>query len=97
MNGQLSVVMGREENDKPRTVKIVPLEWTSLELRFLVKGTIIRGQFRATGTQEWREVGECDLPAPMGGRPKISLQFYQGAADVERWAKIKRFRILRQE
>src|SRR5437879_2322659 len=65
VDGKLSIVMGREENDKTRTVAIIPLESTSVRLRFFVKGNRIRGQFRTPDAKEWRDVGECDLPAPV--------------------------------
>jgi regulation of enolase protein 1 (concanavalin A-like superfamily) len=85
VDGKLSVVMGREENDKTKTISITPLDSTSVELRLLVKGKRIRGQFK-TPKADWREVGECDLP--IKGQPQVSLQFYQGPADVEHWARV---------
>jgi len=93
VDGQLSVVMGREEKDKTRTVSITPLDSNSVQLRILVKGRRIRGQFRTAEAKDWRDVGECDLPAPENGTAQISLQFYQGLAEVEHWARITAFRI----
>lgn len=95
VDGQLSIVMGREENDRTRTIRIVPLEAFAVELRFLVKDTAIQGQFRPVGSGQWQEVGQTDMPAPVGGRPHISLQVYQGPADAEHWARISQFRIQR--
>jgi regulation of enolase protein 1 (concanavalin A-like superfamily) len=93
VDGKLSIVMGREENDRTRTVKIVPLDALRVQLRFLVKGSSIRGQFRPAGLDQWQEVGECDLPAPANGKPRVSLQFYQGLADAEHWARVSEFRV----
>jgi len=45
VDGKLSIVMGREENDRTRTVKIVPIDAFSVQLRLLLKGNSIRGQF----------------------------------------------------
>src|SRR5512136_1465332 len=59
VDGKLSVVMGREEGDKTRTVTIVPIASTSVRLRFFVKGSQIRGQFRSMKEPDWRDVGEC--------------------------------------
>jgi regulation of enolase protein 1 (concanavalin A-like superfamily) len=95
VDGKLSIVMGREENDRTRTVKIVPLDAFSVQLRLLVKGNSIRGQFRAAGSDNWQAVGECDLPAPQDAKPKISLQFYQGPSDAEHWARVTDFRVRR--
>ena len=95
VDGKLSIVMGREENDKTRTIAIIPLESFSVRLRLAVKGNRIHGQFRTQGADEWREAGECDLPAPRDAKAKISLQFYQGPANIEHWARVTEFRIRR--
>ena len=97
VDGKLSVVMGREENDKTRTVAIVPLESTSVRLRFFAKEDRIHGQFSIPGAKEWRDVGECDLPAAAKGTARISLQFYQGAEKVEHWARVTEFKIERSQ
>ena len=88
VDGKLSIVMGREENDRTRTIAIIPIDSDELELRLQVKGARIRGQFKAP-KGEWREAGECDLP--VNGSPKVSLQFYQGPATEEHWARITSF------
>ncbi|MBI2431682.1 MAG: DUF1349 domain-containing protein [Candidatus Hydrogenedentes bacterium] len=88
---QLSLVMGREEADKTRTLAIIPLESTSVYLRLIVKGNHIRGQFRVPESEEWRDAGECESPAK--GEAKLSLQAYQGPPDAEHWARITEFRV----
>jgi regulation of enolase protein 1 (concanavalin A-like superfamily) len=91
VDGKLSVVMGREENDKTRTINIIPITSPPVQLRLTVMGDRIRGQFRAGGAEDWREAGECDLP--VHGAPKVSLQFYQGLPNVEHWARLRDFRV----
>jgi len=93
VDGKISIVMGREEADKTRTIAILPLTSFSVRLRFLVTGDRIRGQFRTPDSDTWREVGECDLPTH--GTPKISLQCYQGPADAEHWARFTEFSLRR--
>lgn len=95
VDGKLSVVMGREESDRTQTVKILPLDATTVTLRFLVKGNRIRGQFRTKESEKWQEAGECDMPAPENTQPKISLQFYQGPANAAHWARVSEFRVRR--
>jgi len=95
VDGKLSVVMGREENDKTRTVSITPLDSTSVSLRIVAKQNRIRGQFSTPQSSEWREVGDCDMPVPSGVQPQICLQFYQGPPKEEHWAKATDFRILK--
>jgi regulation of enolase protein 1 (concanavalin A-like superfamily) len=97
VDGKLSVVMGREEKDKTRTIAIVPLESTSVRLRMIVKGHQIRGEFKTPGANEWHTVGECDAPVLGKVEARISLQFYQGPSEVEHWARVTDFRILKHQ
>ncbi len=97
VDGKLSIVMGREENDKCRTIAIIPAQSTRLHVRLLSKGNQIRGQFRLPDAKDWREVGECSLPAPKDGVARLSLQFYQGPSEAEHWARVGEFRVLRWE
>jgi regulation of enolase protein 1 (concanavalin A-like superfamily) len=97
VDGKLSVVMGREENDKTRTVAIIPLNSASVQLRMIVKGPRIRGEFKTAGSDDWHQVGECEAPAVPNIKAKISLQFYQGLAEVEHWARVSGFRILKRQ
>jgi len=91
VDGRLSMVMGREERDQCRTIAIHPIEGDELEVRFVVNGRGIRGEYRAVGEPEWKLGGETDLPA--NGRANVSLQCYQGPADVEHWARLWDFRV----
>ena len=93
VDGKLSIVMGREEQDKTRTIAIIPLDSFSVRLCLSVKAARIRGRFRAPDSDQWRAAGECDLPIPPDGQARISLQFYQAPADVEHWARVTDFRI----
>ncbi|MBM3837632.1 MAG: DUF1349 domain-containing protein [Verrucomicrobia bacterium] len=93
VDGRLSIVMGREEGDRTRTIAIIPQLSPVVRLKFLVSGGRIRGQFRTTDAEAWRTAGECDLPAR--GPAKISLQCYQGPAGVEHWARLTDFRVVR--
>lgn len=93
VDGKLSIVMGREEADKTRTIAIIPLKSFSVRLRFLVTGNRIHGEFRTPDSENWQKAGECDLP--VHGNPNVSLQFYQGPADAEHWARVTEFRIRR--
>ena len=93
VDGKLSIVMGREEGDRTRTIAIIPLDSFVVDVRFRVEGNQIRGAFRTPTMSEWKEAGTCDVPAK--GAPKVSLQVYQGTTKVERWAKIRAF-VVRQ-
>lgn len=93
VDGKLSVVMGREEADRTRTIAIIPIDSLDVQVRFLISGNRIRGQYRASDTGTWQEAGTCDLPVK--GAPKVSLQCYQGPRNEERWAILSDFRITR--
>ena len=96
VRGELCVVMGREENDKTKTVKIVKEATTKVDLRLVVHGNTIEGYYRLDGQKGWIKAGECELPA--AENPKISIHAYNGPGNVERWAKVsnlfvKRFKV----
>lgn len=91
VNGALCLVMGREEMDKTMTLAKIPIESLSLELRLVASGNTIRGQYRPTGTMEWKDAAECELPK--NGEPKVSLQAYQGPKDAVHWARFSALRI----
>jgi len=92
VDGQLSIVMGREENDRTRTVKIIPLDSAVVELRLRADGSQVEGSFRTPSMKDWQVAGKCDLPVKDGG-PKVSLQVYQGSTKFERWAHLRHLRI----
>lgn len=93
VDGQPSIVMGREENDRARTIAIIPIQAAKVQLRLDVREDHLEGFFRPNAEGEWRKTGECDLPAK--GAPKIAIQCYQGPAEAEHWAKIDSFQIVK--
>jgi regulation of enolase protein 1 (concanavalin A-like superfamily) len=86
VDGVNSIVMGREERDRTRTIAIIPIDAQAIDLRLIADDKNIRGSFRPAGSTEWREAGKCDLP--VHGAPKLAIQCYQGPAKVEHWARI---------
>jgi regulation of enolase protein 1 (concanavalin A-like superfamily) len=86
VDGKRSIVMGREERDRTRTMAIIPIDATRIELRQIIDENSVRGSFRPAGSSEWREAGHCTLPAK--GPPKLSIECYQGPAAAEHWARI---------
>lgn len=91
VDGKLSIVMGREEKDRARTIAIIPLDKNRVELKLRIDGQQLAGFYKPEGTGEWRKAGECDLPGQ--GRPRIAIQTYQGSDEKEHWAKIQNFKI----
>lgn len=95
VDGKLSIVMGREEQDKTRTIAIIPLNSFRVRLKLSAENGRIRGHFQTPDKTDWHLAGECDLPSASGLKPKIAFQCYQGAPDVEHWAHISQFRVAR--
>jgi hypothetical protein len=93
VTGRFSIVMGREETDRARTVAIIPLDDNTVELRLQAVKNRVRGQFRTRLWRDWRDVGECDLPVK--GEPKASLHFYNGPPNEEHWIKVRNFAVRR--
>lgn len=96
VDGPVCVVMGREERDQCRTIAKPPVPGGWYKLRLIVSANRIRGLCWPEGAIQWTEVGECDLPAPPGVAPRISLHSYNGVPDREHWARISAFSVVRR-
>ena len=96
VDGPVCLVMGREENDQCRTLAKPPVPGGWYRLQLIVSGNRIRGRCWPERATAWIEAGECDLPAPAGGRPKISLHSYNGVPGTEHWARLSEFRVVRR-
>lgn len=94
VDGQLSLVMGREEKDKTRTLALIAITDTKLDLRLTVRGKEITGEFRAAGAPEWRFAAKGELPKARAPH-HASLQCYQGPEKEEHWARITDFYVCR--
>lgn len=94
VDGKLSIVMGREEGDKTRTIAIIPIQAHQVQLRFISEADKLQGYYRENGAGEWRHAGEATKPAK--GKPRIAIQCYQGPANLEHWARIEDFTIQKE-
>ena len=50
--------MGREEDDRTRTIAIIPYPSESVQLRLSVNGKEIRGYYRQVDEAAWHEAGD---------------------------------------
>jgi regulation of enolase protein 1 (concanavalin A-like superfamily) len=91
VDGQLSIVMGREEKDRTRTIAIIPIDALKVDLRLAVTNKTIHGSFRPAASKEWRQAGSCDLP--VRGEPHVAIQCYQGPTDAAHWARLTSFEL----
>lgn len=94
VDGEVCMVMGREEDDKTRTIAKPPIgnEVSKLHLRLTARGKTLTGEYRVGDSEELKLAGECDLPVK--GDAKISLQAYQGPKDAEHWARFTNLTII---
>lgn len=91
-HGKTNIVMGREQGDRTKTIAIIPYAPEAVQLRMVVSGGELHGFYRKPGTDQWQPVGETSLPAPESDlNPQVSLQFYQGEPDSNRWATVNQF------
>lgn len=91
-HGTTNIVMGREENDRTSTIAIIPYPMETVQLRFLVGSGEVHGFYRKPGTHQWLSAGKAPLPSPSSTQhPQVSLQFYQGELNSNRWATVSRF------
>ncbi len=94
-HGKNSVVMGREEGDRTRTIKIVPLERDQVTVRLTVAEGRVQGFYRLAPEDDWVVVGTCTEPRPAGGgdKPQVSIQCYQGDPQHPHWARVTNLKI----
>ena len=94
-HGKNSVVMGREEGDRTRTIKIIPIDRNKVTVRFKVSQGKVRGYYRLSAKDDWKDVGTCDEPRPEGSTetPQVSIQCYQGDPKNPHWARITDLKI----
>ena len=64
VQGKNSVVMGREEDDRTRTIKIVPIERDEVTVRLKVTEGQVQGYYRLAPDDKWTDVGICTEPRP---------------------------------
>ena len=95
VQGKNSVVMGREENDRTRTIKIVPIEKDEVTVRLRFTGGQVQGYYRLAPEDKWTDVGMCEESKPAGSsdKPRVSIQCYQGDPQNPHWARITGLKI----
>ena len=91
VDGTRSIVMGREENDRTKTISILGHSRDTVRFRLIATADTIRGEYLFPGNPEWLVAGVCDLPGT--GAPRISIQCYQGPGHLDRWGLIKDFAV----
>ena len=92
-NGRNNIVMGREIDDRTETIAIIPYPEETVQLKLVVDGCELTGFYRNPASKAWTEVGQTSLPFDSSTPPQVSLQFYQGEVDANRWATVSHFKM----
>ncbi len=94
-HGKNSVIMGREENDRTRTIKIIPIDRNEVTVRLKVTAGQVQGYYRLNPEDKWTNVGTCTEPEPSESseRARVSIQCYQGDPENPHWARITGLKI----
>lgn len=93
-DGELRVRMVHEKAAKGTFAGEPKYTADGVWFRLVIKGDKATGYYRQTDEEEWRGLGEVDLP--VNGEPKVGLNAGGGPKDVERWVTFSNFRILEQ-
>jgi regulation of enolase protein 1 (concanavalin A-like superfamily) len=91
LDGEVWIVMAREEDDQPALVNRVPVSTDAAAIRLVQGADAIVGQFRAAEGDAWQTVGRCaSLPI---AEIHPGLFAHGGPADDARWAEFQRYHI----
>jgi regulation of enolase protein 1 (concanavalin A-like superfamily) len=89
--GKPEIVLTQVKDGKA-TYATAVYEPEAVWLRLQLRGNKAIGLYRATVKDEWKKMGECDLPAASEFR--LGLAAGGGPKDAERWARFRDFRVL---
>lgn len=91
---EVAVRMISEKDSKPTFADDSTYTAEGVWFRLVIKRDKAAGYYRQTDKDEWRGMGEVDLPAK--GAPKVGLNAGGGPPDAERWVRFSHFRVLEQ-
>jgi regulation of enolase protein 1 (concanavalin A-like superfamily) len=87
------IVMAREEGGQPELVDKTRVAAPSAELQLVLVDGALHGQFRISSENKWQEVGKCALLGEAA--LKVGLFTHGGPAEIERWAEMRDFSMLK--
>lgn len=86
-----TVLMVHEQEAKPRFAE-AKCETEVVWLRLVLSEGTGTSFYRTTDQEEWKKVGQFDLPVK--GEPRVGIASGGGPKDAEGWVRFSRFRIL---
>ena len=92
IDGKMYAVIAREQKGRGRVFGKVVAPSSDMQLRLIVRGKRVTGQWRIQKTDRWSDCGECDFEAE--GAPRIGLFTQNGPKDKARWVSFRSFVIL---
>jgi acetyl esterase/lipase/regulation of enolase protein 1 (concanavalin A-like superfamily) len=91
LNGKVELQMVTEKEAKPRFA-VEHHDARGVWMRLLIADGKITSQFRPTEKDEWKTVGQSELPAPGPGR--VGVMAGGAPKDAERYVRFRSFRIV---
>jgi len=91
---EVQVRMLNEKDAEPTHAGEPRYDAEGVWLRLVINGDKATGYYRQTDKEEWRGMGQVDLPSK--GEPQVGLNAGGGPENAERWVRFSHFRILEQ-
>ncbi len=89
IDGEMHVVIAREQAGQGRVVGKIKVPTANLQLRLKIQSKTVTGQWRVTDADAWSDAGTCDLD--IKGDRRFGLFTQNGPADQVRWVRFDRF------
>ncbi len=94
IDGKMKMILGRKKAGKNEVEfnKSAVYDKDDAEMRIVVSGSNVEGQFRTPGEAKWQSLGSLEMPGV--GKPRIGLRAGYGPKDKDNWARFSKFRIV---
>lgn len=91
IDGKMYAVIAREQGGRGRVFGKVPVPAANMQLRLVVRGNHVTGQWRIKETDAWSDSGSCDFKVP--GKVRFGLFTQNGPQHQVRWVRFDSFTI----
>ena len=94
IDGKFQMILGRKKAGKNEVGgnKTAPYDKDDADMRLIVSGIKVEGQYRAADSDKWQSLGALDVPND--SKARIGLRAGYGPKDKENWARFSKFRIV---
>jgi len=89
IQGKMHVVIAREVDKRGEVIGKLEVPTANVQLRLLVDGNRVTGQWRINNDDAWNDAGTCPFEVP--GNRRFGLFTQNGPKDAVRWVAFDRF------